>query len=278
MSDLLNLENYFTRIGYQGPRTATLDVLQALHRLHPAAIPFEDLNPLTGLAVKLDLASIERKLVDGQRGGYCFEQNTLFANVLMQLGFKVTPLLARVLWGAPPDARPARTHMVLRIELDNDMWLADVGFGGVTLTAPLRVAMDLAQPIPLGTFRLIDAGRDSAYLQVLAADGNWAQVYHVDLRAVEWVDYETSNWYTSTSPESLFAHNLLAARVLPDRRLGLLNDQYNERDGAGRVVAERRLASAAELADCLRERFGINLQGFDIAAIFERVRTRDVGN
>ncbi|OLL28868.1 N-hydroxyarylamine O-acetyltransferase [Burkholderia sp. SRS-W-2-2016] len=278
MSDLLNLENYFTRIGYQGPRTATLDVLQALHRLHPAAIPFEDLNPLTGLAVKLDLASIERKLVDEQRGGYCFEQNTLFANVLMQLGFKVTPLLARVLWGASPDAKLPRTHMVLRIELDNETWLADVGFGGVTLTAPLRVAMDLAQPIPLGTFRLIDAGRDSAHLQVLAADGSWTPVYHVDLRAVEWVDYETSNWYTSTSPESLFAHNLLAARVLPEARLGLFNDQYNERDAAGKVIAERRLASAAELADCLRERFGLNLQGFDIAAIFERVRTRDDAN
>ncbi|NML34067.1 arylamine N-acetyltransferase family protein [Paraburkholderia antibiotica] len=275
MSDTINLENYFARIGYQGPRTATLDVLQAIHRLHPAAIPFENLNPLTRCPVRLDLESIQRKLVTAKRGGYCFEQNILFANVLMQLGFKVTPLLARVVWGREPGAIPPRTHMALRIDIGNDAWIADVGFGGVTLTAPLCLSAGLAQPIPLGTFRLADAGHDTLYLEVQTHDGNWARVYHIDLGPVEWVDYETSNWYTSTSPDSVFAHNLMVCRVLPELRLALFNDQYTERDGEGQVVLERRLASAAELADCLRERFGLNLEDIDVGDVFERVRTRD---
>ncbi|MGF6606103.1 N-hydroxyarylamine O-acetyltransferase [Paraburkholderia sp. WSM4175] len=275
MSHTINLENYFARIGYQGPRAATLDVLRAIHRLHPAAIPFENLNPLTRRPVRLELEAVERKLVTEKRGGYCFEQNILFANVLMQLGFRVTPMLARVVWGREPGTIAPRTHMVLRVDIEGDAWIADVGFGAVTLTAPLRLTAGLAQPIPLGTFRLADAGRDTVYLEVLTPDESWTRVYHVDLRAVEWIDYETSNWYTSTSPDSKFVHNLLACRVLPERRLALFNDQFNERDAQGQIVNERRLASAAELADCLRERFGLNLEDIDIADVFERVRTRD---
>ncbi|MGF6470666.1 arylamine N-acetyltransferase family protein [Paraburkholderia youngii] len=275
MSHTVNLENYFARIGYPGPRAATLEVLRAIHRLHPAAIPFENLNPLTRQPVRLELEAIERKLVTQKRGGYCFEQNILFANVLMQLGFKVTPMLARVIWGREPGTISPRTHMVLRVDIDGDEWIADVGFGGVTLTAPLRLTAGLAQPIPLGTFRLANAGHDTVYLEVLAPDESWSRVYHVDLRAVEWVDYEISNWYTSTSPDSKFVNNLLACRVLPELRLALFNDQLNERDAQGQIVSERRLASAAELADCLRERFGLNLEDIDIADVFERVRTRD---
>ncbi|CAB3726229.1 Arylamine N-acetyltransferase [Paraburkholderia graminis C4D1M] len=274
MSHTLNLDNYFARIGYAGPRAPTLEVLQAIHRLHPRAIPFENLNPLTRRAVKLDLESVETKLVDDHRGGYCFEQNTLLANVLQELGFRVTPLIGRVLWGREPGAVTPRTHMVLRIDLDNEAWIADVGLGSVTLTSPLRLSPGLAQRTDLGIFRLADASRDALYLEVQARDENWSRAYRFDLHPVEWIDYETSNWYTSTSPEAIFASNLIVCRVLSGTRLTLLNDQVNERAADGSLIGEQRLASADELAACLRERFGLNTGDIDIADIFERVRTR----
>lgn len=274
MSHTLNLDNYFARIGYAGPRAPTLEVLQAIHRLHPRAIPFENLNPLTRRAVKLDLESVETKLVDDHRGGYCFEQNTLLANVLQELGFRVTPLIGRVLWGREPDAVTPRTHMVLRIDLDNEAWIADVGLGSVTLTSPLRLSPGLAQRTDLGIFRLADASRDALYLEVQTRDESWSRAYRFDLHPVEWIDYETSNWYTSTSPEAIFASNLIVCRVLSGTRLTLLNDQVNERAADGSLIGEQRLASADELAACLRERFGLNVGDIDIADIFERVRTR----
>jgi N-hydroxyarylamine O-acetyltransferase len=274
MSHTLDLDNYFERIGYTGPRAPTLEVLKAIHRLHPRAIPFENLNPLTRRAVKLDLESVERKLVDDRRGGYCFEQNALLANVLIELGFQVTPLLGRVLWGREPGAVPPRTHMVLRIDLDNEAWIADVGFGSVTLTSPLRLTPGLAQRTDLGIFRLADASHDALYLEVQARDQTWSRVYRFDLHPVEWIDYETSNWYTSTSPEAVFANNLIVCRVLQETRLTLLNDQLNERAADGGIVREQRLASADELAACLRDRFGLSTGDIDLAEIFDRVRTR----
>ncbi|OWJ57882.1 arylamine N-acetyltransferase family protein [Paraburkholderia caledonica] len=274
MSHTLDLDNYFERIGYTGPRTPTLEVLKAIHRLHPRAIPFENLNPLTRRAVKLDLESVEKKLVDDRRGGYCFEQNALLANVLVELGFQVTPLIGRVLWGREPDAVPPRTHMVLRIDVDNEAWIADVGFGSVTLTSPVRLTPGLAQRTDLGIFRLADASHDALYLEVQARDQTWSRVYRFDLHPVEWIDYETSNWYTSTSPEAIFANNLIVCRVLDDTRLALLNDQLNERAADGCIVREQRLASADELAACLHDRFGLKTGDIDLAEIFDRVRTR----
>ncbi|MGY6125039.1 arylamine N-acetyltransferase family protein [Paraburkholderia strydomiana] len=274
MSHTLDLDNYFERIGYTGPRAPTLEVLKAIHRLHPRAIPFENLNPLTRRAVKLDLESVERKLVDDHQGGYCFEQNALLANVLIELGFQVTPLIGRVLWGREPDAVPPRTHMVLRIDVDNEAWIADVGFGSVTLTSPVRLTPGLAQRTDLGIFRLADASHDALYLEVQARDQTWSRVYRFDLHPVEWIDYETSNWYTSTSPEAIFANNLIVCRVLDDTRLALLNDQLNERAADGSIVREQRLASADELAACLHDRFGLKTGDIDLAEVFDRVRTR----
>ena len=98
----VDLDGYFARIGYRGPRTPTFSTVQAIHALHSASIPFESLDPLLGRKVALDLASLQGKLVGGRRGGYCFEQNALFAAVLEALGLSVTTLGGRVRWMAPP--------------------------------------------------------------------------------------------------------------------------------------------------------------------------------
>ncbi len=270
MPNAFDLDVYFGRIGYQGPRVATLAVLTELHRLHPQAIPFENLDPLSGTAVSLELPAIAGKLLERRRGGYCFEQNKLFAHVLMQLGFRVTPLIARVLWGREADEVAARTHMLLRVEIDGAAWLADVGFGSVTQTAPLRIEAGMPQPTPLGTFRLADASHGALDLEVQVG-GAWTKVYRFDLQRAEWIDYEVANWYTASWPQSIFVNHLIACRVLSHGRLTLFDDRLSERAATGEVISEQVLADAAELATCLVDRFGLPAGEVDVPRIFERV-------
>src|ERR1700727_2299685 len=92
------LESYFERINYLGTKAASLDTLKALHLLHPKAIPFENLDSLMGRTVSLDLQSLKKKLVDEERGGYCFEHNLLFKFVLDTLKFNTRSLGGRVVW------------------------------------------------------------------------------------------------------------------------------------------------------------------------------------
>jgi N-hydroxyarylamine O-acetyltransferase len=267
--NLFNLDSYLSRIGYTGARTATLDTLRALHQLHPAAIAFENLDPLMGKPVRIDVPAIAEKMITNGRGGYCFEQNTLIQAALTALGFSVTSHAGRVLWRLRPGAKPARTHMVLCIVLPDGDYIADVGFGRLTLTAPLRLVHDVEQETPHGLYRLIRAG-DEYQLQA-KLDGEWEPIYQFHLQEQSPADWDVANWWTATHPGSIFTRGLMAARPAGDRVYALYNGDMNiyHRDGR---VERRALAGADELAAVLRNEFAIRLpEGCEpvLAQLFE---------
>src|ERR1700722_14375296 len=117
------------RIGYTGTREASLPALRGLIAAHSASIPFENIDPFLGRAPKLDVASLQAKMVASRRGGYCFEHSALLRAGLIALGFDVTSLVARVVLGGPADAFASATHMILRVDLPEGPFLADGGFG-----------------------------------------------------------------------------------------------------------------------------------------------------
>ncbi|QSR85346.1 arylamine N-acetyltransferase [Methylacidimicrobium sp. B4] len=245
------LDSYFARIGYGGPATASLETLCSLHALHPQAIPFENLDPLLGRVVALDLGSIEQKLVLGGRGGYCFEQNLLFAEILRSLGFPVTGLAGRVCWNVPEGATRPRTHMALRVDLERP-YLVDVGFGGLTFTAPLWLETGLVQETSHEPMRIVRSG-EGLLTQVLLR-GEWRSLYHFDLQPQLPVDYEMANWYLCSHPESPFRKELVAARPDAGRRYALRNHELtiHRLDGTSE---RRRLASGTEIRRVLEEDF-----------------------
>jgi N-hydroxyarylamine O-acetyltransferase len=267
----IDLDAYFQRIGYTGERTPTLEALRALHAHHAMAIPYENLNPLLGLPVQLDLASLQQKLISERRGGFCFEQNLLFSHVLKALGFSVTGLAARVLWRQPEDAVPLRGHMILRIDLSEGPYIADVGFGGVTLTAPLRLEPDTEQATPHESFRLIAVGDEFILLAKLRDE--WVRVYRFGIGEHLQPDYEVTCWYLCHHPNSQFISNLIAARPAIECRYGLRNNEFvtHYRDGRTERTV---LTTAAELRAALTGPLGIMLpEAPELDAILNRIAT-----
>jgi len=262
MDTTLDLDGYLRRIGYDGVPRADLATLRGLAVRHADAIPFENLDPLLGEPPRLDVPSLERKLVAGGRGGYCFEQNALFAAVLEQLGLRVTRLAARVLWGRWADAVAPRTHMLLKVDLDGGPVIADVGFGGLTLTGTLSLTPNIEQPTPHEPFRLVpldDGWRMEAFVR-----GEWAPLYRFDLQQQHPVDYEAANWYLSTWPGSYFVNNLMAARATREGRLAILNREYTVHPRHG-DTQRRTLQNADELMAVLERDFAIALPARDAA-------------
>jgi N-hydroxyarylamine O-acetyltransferase len=264
----IDLDAYCGRIGYEGPREPTLDVLSALHALHPAAIPFENLDPLLGRPVSLDIDALQSKLLGQRRGGYCFEQNALFRAALEAMRFQISPLIARVVWMTPPD-RPlgGRNHMLLRVDLPGGPYIADVGFGGQLASAPLKLVPGLEQPTAEAVFRLVAAG-DAFVLETQLPVG-WTSLYRFTLEPAEDSDYELSNWYTSTHPTFLLTTNLLAERLTPEVRLSLFNTRLTRRtpDGRAEVV---ELSTPEALARTLESDFNLP-PPVDPTALFARL-------
>jgi N-hydroxyarylamine O-acetyltransferase len=266
-----DLDRFFRRIGYSGAAGATLDTLAQLQALHTSAIPFENLDPLMRRPVSLDLSALSRKFLDDERGGYCFEQNTFFQAVLRTLGFSVAGLAAVPQWNRPAGVTIPRTHMVLRVDLPEGPFIADVGFGGLTLTSPLRLMPDVAQETTMERFRLAPDGLQFQ-LQVHLG-GHWAPLYLLSLQDVTPEDYEVFNWFTATHPNAIFTNHLMAARPAADRRYGLFNNAFSIHHLNGRTE-KRTIDEPEELASILREHFYVRLpEGCD--AVLEKV-TRHV--
>jgi N-hydroxyarylamine O-acetyltransferase len=245
---------YFARIGYIGPREPTLETLSAIHTHHVRAIPFENLDVLLGRGIRLDLPSIEQKLVGQRRGGYCFEQNLLFSAVLRDLGFAVMPRLARVRWKVPPDTPTPLTHMVLQVDINARPWLADVGFGGIGLEKPIALDTQAEQGLPSEPRRLLREGRHFQH-QVRFGEA-WHELYRFTLDDVSPIDFEVANWFTSTHPESRFKQNIIVSRADEGRRLTLFNREFNIRHLGG-SVERHAIASPAELIERLANSFGL---------------------
>ncbi|HEY5667480.1 MAG TPA: arylamine N-acetyltransferase [Gammaproteobacteria bacterium] len=242
------------RIGFTAEPKRDLETLRALHRLHPFAIPFENLSTLAGDPVSLDIDSIAEKLIRQRRGGYCFEQNTLLQTVLETLGFDVLPLAARVVWNQSTGQVNPRTHMVLLVSVADRQFLCDVGFGGATLTAPLEFSPGIIQQTPHEPFRIRQSG-DEFVLEVRLG-GEWRPAYEFDLQPQQPIDYEAMNHFVQTHPSSHFRYALMAGRPDSRGRHAIGGNELSRYEN-GELVERRRLESVDALASALRERFGI---------------------
>jgi N-hydroxyarylamine O-acetyltransferase len=215
----LDLGAYLERVGYLGDLLPTVPVLQALHLAHATHIPFENLDVLLGRPVRLDLASLQAKLVEGGRGGYCFEHNHLFAAALEAVGFQVEPLAARVRLGAS-GVRP-RTHMILLVRVEGAGWLADVGFGGEGLLHPVPLVAGREAPQFAWTYRVVEA--DGLWVLQSKRGEAWHDLYAFTLERQEPVDFEVANHFTATHPDSIFRRMLMVQLPGPAGRRALLN-------------------------------------------------------
>lgn len=260
-----DLDAYFARIGHRGERTATLATLQAVVLAHVQAIPFENLDVLLGRGIDLSPAAIERKLVQQRRGGYCFEQNALLLAVLQALRFDAVPLSARVRLQRPRDFTPPRTHMFVMVTLAGERWLCDVGVGGLSPTAPLRLDVETPQATPHEPRRLIRHGSwasgdrrspDARIFHQVQIAGQWQDVCEFTLEPMPPIDREVANWFTSAHPQSHFRNRLMAARATADGRITLLNRELTHRrgDGTGTTTMVR---DERHLLAVLAQEFGL---------------------
>ena len=262
----LDLDAYCARVGYNGPRRATAQVLRALAWCHPLAIAFENISVAAGKVPELSLRAIESKLVRSRRGGYCYEHNALFQAVLRAFGFEVTGLSARVRYRLPAELQMPRSHMVLCVELAGQRHLVDVGFGALTLTAPVLMDAPDPQATPHEVVRLLAVQADRM-LQARIGD-EWIDVYRFD-QCPQWpVDYEQQNWHTATRPGSLFANHLIASRPAAAGRYALFNRTLSWKPH-GAPAQRRELLHDAELRDALRDVFLLDTTDPEFAAAID---------
>lgn len=236
----MNLDAYFARIGFR-PAHADADLLPALLDRHIRAIPFENLGVLLGDKPRLDLPSLEAKLVAEKRGGYCYEHSTLFAAVLTELGFVVKTHSARVVMFTPRQQSP-RTHMFLTV---GDLVL-DPGFGGLAPLAPVPL-----DGTPVGHHRIV---RDSHGIVLMHGEQQlWASTLEHDLP----IDFEMANHFTATFLQSPFVQGIRMRAFTARGECRIANRDVT-------VEGEKfQLADRKQLREVVAKHFGFDLPALE---------------
>ena len=247
-----DLRDYLARVGLTAPPPATVSGLAELHLAHATHIPFENIDVLLGRSIRLDPESLVQKLVRDRRGGYCFEQNLLFAGMLERLGFKVTKLAARVRYRATKLL--PRTHMLLAVDADGTRWIADVGFGGSGLLQPIPLSAGAETRQSLWTYRLVK--EDAAWVLQSRRAEAWEDFYAFTLEPQEVVDYEVASYFVSTHPDSPFTRTLAAQLPTTEARYLLRNRELTIERASGMEV---RTLTDEELPQILRDPFGLEI-------------------
>ncbi|MER5309519.1 arylamine N-acetyltransferase [Streptomyces sp. NPDC002773] len=233
-----------------------------LHRAHVGAIPFENLDVALGKPVPLDLKSLQGKLVERRRGGYCYEQNSLFAAVLERIGFAVAGRGARN--RSRGAVLPPVTHALLVVTIEGEQWLADVGFGwqGPLEPVPLR---DGARVEQSGWTFAIGVEEEGVHVLRSLRPGGWADLYAFAPQALYPGDFIVMNHYSSSHPQSRFLGQVVAQRPGAEVRKALVRETLSAVRTNG--VGEERIVGADELIATLRTEFGIELDDEERAGL-----------
>ncbi|NBB33728.1 arylamine N-acetyltransferase [Pseudomonas kielensis] len=250
------IDLYLQRLGFATPPAPTLETLAELQLRHTSTFVFENLSPLAGLPVPLDLPSVQHKVLLEGRGGYCYELNNLYMTLLLHLGYQVRGITGRVVMNAPQDAWAARTHRLTLVTLNGVRYITDVGFGGMVPTAPLLLDTEQEQVTPHEPYRI--TREDESYtLRAKVAD-EWRAMYVFDLQRQGDIDYEIGNWYVSTHPQSPFLQRLMVARTGEGVRHTLNNGSYAVHR-LGCPSERREISDVQALIDVLRSEFSLQV-------------------
>jgi N-hydroxyarylamine O-acetyltransferase len=251
----IDLKAYFKRIGWRKEAPPTLETLSGLLAAHIRSIPFESLDVLLGRPIRLDLDSLQAKLVSGGRGGYCFEHATLFYAVLTELGFHPQRHSARVVLFAPR-TEVTRAHVFLTVTIREGRFVVDPGLGGAAAMFPVPVSESKPQN---QTHWL---ARDGDYwvmrnLQEGKSVDTWVSTLECDNP----IDFEMANYFTSTHPNSPFLNRLMMHAFTAEGRVSLMNRDFSIR--GGEVLLSGKLGDRAELRSFIAEHFGFDFPEVD---------------
>jgi len=268
-----NVANYLKRLRIDDPGEPSVSALHALHRAHVERVPYEVLDIQLSRPTTVDPHDSFARVLR-RRGGYCVQLNGAFSTLLTALGYQVAWHRAGVHASAaspPVSAAAAAPHLALTVELEDEMWLVDVGLGD-----------GLYEPLPVrsGTYR---QGAFTFHLGPSQVDaGGWrfdhdprGSIAGIDVTLAPAGHDDFAEWhpYLSTSPESRLVRTVAVMRRDADGADSLVGCVLRRVHGAGKTV--REIATSADWYGALADVFDLPLTDIDAgqrARLWARVR------
>ena len=251
----MEIDRYLERIGYKGNTRPTLELLALLQKKHLLSVPFENLDIHYKVPIVLNTRDIYEKVITKGRGGFCYELNSLFGELLKSLGFDVKMISARVFNQEKKIFSPEFDHLAVIAKIDSSDYLTDVGFGEFAFS-PLKIELDRIQDDERGAFMI--GQYDDLYYKVAKRVGkNWIPEYMFTFKARDLSEFEEMCHYNQTSPMSHFTQNKFCSVATENGRITVTANKI--KITVGDTITELAVNSEKEFLEALDSYFRIRL-------------------
>jgi N-hydroxyarylamine O-acetyltransferase len=251
----MEVKKCLERIGYEGSTEATIGLLNVLQKRHLLNIPFENLDIHYKTPIELDIAVIFEKVVIKKRGGFCYELNGIFHELLNSIGFNVKMISARVFDQEQQVFSPEFDHLAIIAKIDSIDYLVDVGFGEFAFS-PLKFELNTIHNDERGMFRI--ERYDDLYYKVAKQSGeNWVPEYMFTLRKRDLSEFKEMCHYNQTSPLSHFTQNKFCSLATEKGRITVTANKIKITEGDS--ITELPVTNEAEFLLALEKYFHFRL-------------------
>ncbi len=252
----MDVNKYFDRIRAKSVEKPDLETLRLLHRQHLYNVPFENLDIHSDRKIILEKDKLLHKIVDEERGGFCYELNGAFYELLKAAGFNVKRISAGV-YGNGGKFSPDFDHMALIVNINNEEFLADVGFGD-SFIEPLRFQTDIIQKDLKDYFRLTESAEDNYFILSRSADGKkFTPQYRFTTTPRELSEFDEMCLYNQTSSGSHFTQKIICSMAMPGGRVSLSDLKLIITKNGSK---EQKRISENEIPSVLKNYFNVSLQ------------------
>ena len=249
----MNIKQYLERINYVGPVDPTVEVLSNLQIMHLLNVPFENLDIHNN--TRIDVGNLFDKIVTRKRGGFCYELNGLFYELLKEIGFSVKMVSARVYNGQEAYS-PEFDHMTLIVKIKDDNYLVDVGFGEFS-SYPINMALNKEINDPGGIFSVETFDETYTVIKKRNTEGKFIPEYIFSEKERQIAEFQDRCNYHQTSNESHFMQKRICSLPAKSGRVTLTGDTLKITEN--RDVTKRTLNNEQEIQQELWNYFGIKL-------------------
>ena len=250
-----SISAYLNRIDSVGEVSPTFACLNAIMNAQLRNIPFENLDVQAGKIISIEPKDIYNKIVNQNRGGYCYEVNGIFSMALSAIGFEYQYVAARPMYY--PVKRP-KTHMAIIVKIDGNKYLCDLGFGSYGIRAPILIdekrAIDGYEIVQgFDKYRLSKIENEHFLLE--AWNGvEWLLQYSFDFYSPEWIDFAPANFLNSKHPDAIFVKTYLVILMTENGRKILFGDSLKIIENG---ITKQSNFQPEELDEILQSHFNI---------------------
>lgn len=247
--------HYLARIGLNGPVGQDADALSRIILAHYLHVPYENLDVLAGVPVRLEEDALYDKIVVRRRGGYCFELNAALGALLTAMGFHVEHLTGRFILGEPEGIMPMRRHHILLVTLKDGQYLADAGIMRESCRAAHPFQVGIEQSDGVASYRLEEDAVFGYVLQQASQGRDYQPMFGFTLEKQFPDDFVMPSFYCEKHPDSPFNKQYMVGIRNTTGSYNLVGNTFKTLVGA--TIVQTKTLKDAEIPAVLNEVFGL---------------------